>query len=58
MYYVVECSVAHNANLATVITAASMLPEGWEQRSTPQGRPYYVDHKTKQTHWNLPNQMR
>jgi len=50
--------VAHNANLATVINAAPLLPPGWEQRFTPQGRPYFVDHKTRKTHWNLPGQMR
>ncbi|EJD05942.1 HECT-domain-containing protein [Fomitiporia mediterranea MF3/22] len=30
------------------------LPPGWEQRFTPAGRPYYVDHTTRSTTWNKP----
>ncbi|KAJ1923208.1 hypothetical protein IWQ60_006016 [Tieghemiomyces parasiticus] len=30
------------------------LPNGWEQRFTPEGRPYYVDHNTRGTTWNDP----
>lgn len=27
------------------------LPTGWEQRTTPEGRPYFVDHNTRTTTW-------
>ena len=27
------------------------LPAGWEERYTPEGRPYYVDHNTGTTTW-------
>ncbi|KCV68463.1 hypothetical protein H696_04757 [Fonticula alba] len=30
------------------------LPRGWEMRRTPDGRPYYVDHNTRTTHWERP----
>lgn len=32
------------------------LPEGWEERKTPNGRPYYVNHVKKTTQWNRPLQ--
>ncbi|KAL8690291.1 MAG: hypothetical protein Q9218_004227 [Villophora microphyllina] len=31
-----------------------ILPEGWEERHTPEGRPYYVDHNSKTTSWTPP----
>ena len=33
---------------------ASPLPPGWEEKKTPDGKPYYVDHNTKTTHWERP----
>ncbi len=30
------------------------LPVGWEERRTPDGRPYFVDHHTRTTTWNDP----
>ncbi|VDB98127.1 unnamed protein product [Peniophora sp. CBMAI 1063] len=30
------------------------LPMGWEERRTPDGRPYFVDHQTRSTTWNDP----
>jgi len=30
------------------------LPKGWEIRHTSDGLPYYVDHNTQTTHWDLP----
>ena len=30
------------------------LPLGWEERRTPQGRPYFVDHHTRTTTWTDP----
>lgn len=36
----------------TQTTAGSgPLPAGWEERYTPEGRPYYVDHNTRTTTW-------
>ena len=37
---------------STATTAGSgPLPAGWEQRNTPEGRPYFVDHNTRTTTW-------
>ncbi len=33
------------------------LPRGWEQRFTPEGRPYYVDHNTRTTTWVDPRRQ-
>ncbi|OWB70163.1 hypothetical protein B5S33_g4444 [[Candida] boidinii] len=33
------------------------LPAGWEQRFTPEGRPYYVDHNTRTTTWVDPRRQ-
>ncbi|PPQ70016.1 hypothetical protein CVT26_013304 [Gymnopilus dilepis] len=30
------------------------LPLGWEERRTPEGRPYFVDHNTRTTTWTDP----
>ncbi|KAI6114349.1 hypothetical protein F5141DRAFT_706205 [Pisolithus sp. B1] len=30
------------------------LPAGWEERRTPEGRPYFLDHNTRSTTWNDP----
>lgn len=30
------------------------LPFGWEERRTAQGRPFYVDHRTRTTQWTHP----
>ncbi|KAH9480424.1 putative E3 ubiquitin-protein ligase hulA [Psilocybe cubensis] len=30
------------------------LPLGWEERRTPEGRPYFVDHHTRTTTWTDP----
>ncbi|XP_017260236.1 E3 ubiquitin-protein ligase NEDD4a isoform X2 [Kryptolebias marmoratus] len=37
-------------------TAESMagLPQGWEVRSAPNGRPFFIDHNTKRTTWEDP----
>lgn len=34
----------------------SPLPEGWEDRRTPDGRIYYVNHVTRTTQWSRPTQ--
>ncbi|XP_008570821.1 PREDICTED: NEDD4-like E3 ubiquitin-protein ligase WWP1 [Galeopterus variegatus] len=39
-----------NANTET-------LPSGWEQRTDPHGRTYYVDHNTRTTTWERPQPL-
>jgi E3 ubiquitin-protein ligase NEDD4 len=52
------------ANGPTQISAGSAttagtgsLPNGWEERYTPEGRPYYVDHNTRTTTWVDPRRQ-
>lgn len=33
------------------------LPAGWERRTDPYGRRYYVDHNTKSTYWEKPSPL-
>lgn len=33
------------------------LPNGWEIQTTPEGKPYYIDHNTQTTHWEPPSNM-
>ncbi|KAI6042697.1 hypothetical protein EDC04DRAFT_2657897 [Pisolithus marmoratus] len=33
------------------------LPAGWEERRTPEGRPYFLDHHTRSTTWNDPRRV-
>lgn len=44
---------------ATGVTTAGTgeLPAGWEQRTTPEGRPYFVDHNTRTTTWVDPRRQ-
>ncbi|ODQ65142.1 HECT-domain-containing protein [Nadsonia fulvescens var. elongata DSM 6958] len=37
--------------------ALNELPAGWEQRYTPEGRPYFVDHSTRTTTWVDPRRQ-
>ena len=56
-------SGANNANavsmMATGATTAGTgeLPAGWEQRHTPEGRAYFVDHNTRTTTWVDPRRQ-
>ncbi|PYI25737.1 E3 ubiquitin--protein ligase Pub1 [Aspergillus indologenus CBS 114.80] len=45
--------------MATGATTAGTgeLPPGWEQRNTPEGRPYFVDHNTRTTTWVDPRRQ-
>ena len=33
------------------------MPAGWEMRFTVSGKAYYVDHNTRKTHWQLPDEI-
>ena len=54
---------SNNANavsmMATGATTAGTgeLPAGWEQRHTPEGRSYFVDHNTRTTTWVDPRRQ-
>ncbi|KAL0942422.1 E3 ubiquitin-protein ligase hula [Colletotrichum truncatum] len=56
-------AATQNANNATMMhTGATSpgtgeLPPGWEQRWTPEGRPYFVDHNTRTTTWVDPRRQ-
>jgi E3 ubiquitin-protein ligase NEDD4 len=50
--------VDHQAQDKETNTAGSgSLPAGWEERYTPEGRPYYVDHNTRTTTWVDPRRQ-
>ncbi|KIJ69476.1 hypothetical protein HYDPIDRAFT_179279 [Hydnomerulius pinastri MD-312] len=48
-------ALAANNNATTAGTGS--LPAGWEERYTPEGRPYYVDHNTRTTTWVDPRRQ-
>ena len=56
-------STASHANavsmMATGVTTSGTgdLPAGWEQRHTPEGRAYFVDHNTRTTTWVDPRRQ-
>ncbi len=45
------------ASTNTTTGGAGPLPSGWEERYTPEGRPYYVDHNTRTTTWVDPRRQ-
>ncbi|GAA5885327.1 hypothetical protein JCM6882_009571 [Rhodosporidiobolus microsporus] len=47
---------AGQASSATT-SGSGPLPAGWEQRFTPEGRPYFVDHNTRTTTWVDPRRQ-
>lgn len=42
---------------STTTAGSGSLPNGWEERYTPEGRPYYVDHNTRTTTWVDPRRQ-
>lgn len=46
-----------NANTNTTTAGSGDLPPGWEQRTTPEGRSYFVDHNTRTTTWVDPRRQ-
>lgn len=51
-----ETPAAISTNTTTTAGSGS-LPNGWEERYTPEGRPYYVDHNTRTTTWVDPRRQ-
>ncbi|CDH57141.1 e3 ubiquitin-protein ligase pub1 [Lichtheimia corymbifera JMRC:FSU:9682] len=47
--------VSMQQNMTTA--GSGPLPPGWEMRSTPEGRPYFVDHNTRTTTWVDPRRQ-
>lgn len=41
-------------NISSVPVSSEVLPEGWEERKTSNGRVYFVNHVTKSTQWDRP----
>ncbi|KEG12849.1 zinc finger protein 2 [Trypanosoma grayi] len=33
------------------------LPIGWQMAYSPEGDPYYIDHNTRTTHWQIPPEV-
>ncbi|KAH7889762.1 hypothetical protein F5I97DRAFT_1924285 [Phlebopus sp. FC_14] len=50
-----QAAMAASNNVTTAGTGS--LPAGWEERYTPEGRPYYVDHNTRTTTWVDPRRQ-
>lgn len=51
-------SSSGRVNSTNITTPGSgPLPQGWEVRFTPEGRPYYVDHNTHTTTWVDPRRQ-
>lgn len=44
-------------NAGATTAGLGELPAGWEQRFTPEGRPYFVDHNTRTTTWVDPRRQ-
>ncbi|KAF9036746.1 hypothetical protein BJ165DRAFT_1505667 [Panaeolus papilionaceus] len=51
-----ESTTAVTTSTATT-AGTGALPNGWEERYTPEGRPYYVDHNTRTTTWVDPRRQ-
>lgn len=52
----------YKASASSTLTLRSdgggeLLPAGWEKKIAADGRPYYVDHNSKTTHWSLPQSL-
>ncbi|KAH6566380.1 hypothetical protein BASA60_009515 [Batrachochytrium salamandrivorans] len=50
-------SSAVDAPAQTAVASLGPLPAGWEQRITPEGRSYFVDHNTRTTTWLDPRRV-
>lgn len=50
-------SNAHMMHTGATSPGSGELPPGWEQRWTPESRPYFVDHNTRTTTWVDPRRQ-
>lgn len=50
-------SAGSTLNTGATTAGWGPLPAGWEQRFTPEGRPYFVDHNTRTTTWVDPRRQ-
>ncbi|CAG8491634.1 2216_t:CDS:10, partial [Scutellospora calospora] len=50
-------TLAPVGHVGTTTAGYGPLPSGWEQRTTPEGRPYFVDHNTRTTTWVDPRRQ-
>ncbi|KAF0527937.1 HECT-domain-containing protein [Gigaspora margarita] len=50
-------TLAPLGHVGTTTAGFGPLPSGWEQRTTPEGRPYFVDHNTRTTTWVDPRRQ-
>jgi E3 ubiquitin-protein ligase NEDD4 len=52
-----QAQTAVTTSTTTTAGVSGPLPAGWEERYTPEGRPYYVDHNTRTTTWVDPRRQ-
>ncbi|KAL4234805.1 WW domain containing E3 ubiquitin protein ligase 1 [Mactra antiquata] len=50
-------STGENTSNSDTANNNEPLPAGWEMRTDPHGRPYYVDHNTRTTTWERPQPL-
>lgn len=53
----VQAAAPAAAQASSVPSGLGELPPGWEQRYTPEGRSYFVDHNTRTTTWVDPRRQ-
>ncbi|CAG8817851.1 15396_t:CDS:2, partial [Cetraspora pellucida] len=49
-----QVTLAPVGNVGTTAAGFGPLPSGWEQRTAPEGRPYFVDNNIRTTAWQQP----
>ena len=52
-----QANAAHMVATGATTAGTGELPAGWEQRHTPEGRAYFVDHNTRTTTWVDPRRQ-
>ena len=52
-----QASAAQMVATGATTAGTGELPAGWEQRHTPEGRAYFVDHNTRTTTWVDPRRQ-
>lgn len=46
---------SYASHYVSAVAQPAPLPPGWEERKTPEGKSFYVDHTTKTTTWTRPS---